>query len=66
MEANNYWRAIEVTLPEGFVDPWQATLGDYMPEDDCIEYMCGYQMQPSFNARDLEFYVDDHFLLDSR
>eukprot|EP00973_Karenia_brevis_P044528 6168257-Karenia_brevis.AAC.1 len=31
VEAHNQWCTIEVTVPEGFVDPWQATIGNYIP-----------------------------------
>eukprot|EP00973_Karenia_brevis_P009111 1233770-Karenia_brevis.AAC.1 len=65
-EANNQWRAVEVTVREGFVDPWQSTLGDYVPEDDCFEDMCGDEIQPAFEERDVDFYTDEHFPRDSR
>eukprot|EP00973_Karenia_brevis_P072490 10070657-Karenia_brevis.AAC.1 len=53
IQAENQWRVIEVTVPDGFVDPWQERLGDYDPEDECFKYMCGDDVIPSFDESDL-------------
>eukprot|EP00973_Karenia_brevis_P038046 5245698-Karenia_brevis.AAC.1 len=46
IQADDQWRAIEVTAPDGFVEPWQDRLGDYDPEHECYEYMCGDHVIP--------------------
>eukprot|EP00973_Karenia_brevis_P049831 6919194-Karenia_brevis.AAC.1 len=45
VEAHNQWRATEVSAPQGLVEPWQASLGNYMPDPDRPEYMRQIQLQ---------------------
>eukprot|EP00973_Karenia_brevis_P050613 7027113-Karenia_brevis.AAC.1 len=48
IQAENQWRAIEVNVPERFVEPWQARLGDYDPGGECFSYMCADHIDPPF------------------
>eukprot|EP00973_Karenia_brevis_P075791 10529706-Karenia_brevis.AAC.1 len=52
-EAESYWRAIEVTVPESFKDPWERDFGQYRPEDDDLDGICDPQVNPSFEEDDL-------------
>eukprot|EP00973_Karenia_brevis_P056163 7810621-Karenia_brevis.AAC.1 len=49
IQAENQWRALEVTVPDGFVNPWRQRLGDYDPADECLKYMCADHIDPPFD-----------------
>eukprot|EP00973_Karenia_brevis_P091618 12408359-Karenia_brevis.AAC.1 len=53
LEAATFWRAIEVTFPEGFKDPWARDFGSHRPEDDHLGFICDLAVQPSFEEEDL-------------
>eukprot|EP00973_Karenia_brevis_P017196 2361280-Karenia_brevis.AAC.1 len=42
-EAESPWRAIKVTVPQGFIDPWAGVLGMYRPADDDKDFMRDHQ-----------------------
>eukprot|EP00973_Karenia_brevis_P073975 10281314-Karenia_brevis.AAC.1 len=42
-EAESHLRAVQVTIPQGFTDPWLRNFGTYRPEDDDIDFMCDPQ-----------------------
>eukprot|EP00973_Karenia_brevis_P095177 12426067-Karenia_brevis.AAC.1 len=65
-EAESHWRAVEVTIPKGFTDPWVRTFGTYRPEDDDKDFMCDPHVNPTFNANDLKCYRDKSFPLEDR
>eukprot|EP00973_Karenia_brevis_P070660 9822973-Karenia_brevis.AAC.1 len=65
-EAERHWRVVEVTIPQGFTDPWAKILGTYRPEDDDKDVMCDAHVNPSFNESDLKFYRDKSFPLEDR
>eukprot|EP00973_Karenia_brevis_P032076 4425224-Karenia_brevis.AAC.1 len=53
-EAESDWRAVEVTIPQGFTDPRVRHFGTYRPEDDDIDFMCDPLVIPTFNENDLK------------